>query len=245
MVVRLPRIHWWADDLDRELEILPRLAGRVALNIPEPLGRGSPSRGYPFSWAVYRWIAGEPWSRDLVADHTQAARDLAAFVTSLRGVDPLGVPASRRGDLLATQDRQTRDAIADLGDEVDSGIVEALWDAALALPQWHRAPVWLHGDLMPTNILLRDGRPVAVLDFGLSGVGDPAADMLPAWCLFSEETRPVYREGVDLDDATWLRGRGWALTIALQLIPYYAETAPQFAALGRRMLAAVVADAST
>ena len=242
MVVRLPRIHWWADDLDREMEVLPKLAGQVRLLIPEPLGRGSPGRGYPFAWAVYRWIPGQPWTDDLIQDKAQAARDLAAFVASLRAVDPTG-PPSRRGQPLSMQDRQTRDAIAAFGDELDAATVTALWDEASGLPPWEGTPMWLHGDLMPTNILLDQGRIVAVLDFGLAGVGDPAADMLPAWCLFSKAERSVYRDHVGMDESTWLRGRGWALSVALQLVPYYAETAPRFAEIGRRMLTEVLQDA--
>lgn len=242
MVVRLPRVHRWAEDLDRELDVLPKLAGQVPLLVPEPLRRGTPGCGYPFAWAVYRWIPGQPWKEDLVADHARAARDLGAFVASFRRLDAADAPPSRRGVPLASQDRQTREAIAALGDELDRGVVTALWDESLGLPRWEDSPVWLHGDLLPTNVLLRGGRVVAVLDFGLAGVGDPAADMLPAWCLFSSKERSVYRDEIALDQATWLRGRGWALSIALQLIPYYADTAPHFADIGRRMLVEVLED---
>jgi len=243
MVVRLPRIHWWADDLDRELDILPQLSGRLPLLVPEPLGRGRPGGGYPFTWAVYRWIPGQPWEPDQVSDQSRAARDLGEFVASLRSLDPTG-PSSRRGQPLRSQDLQTRDAIAALRDDLDSSVVTALWDDALAVPPWEATPIWLHGDLLPTNVLLDEGgRITAVLDFGLAGVGDPAADMLPAWCVFAREERSTYRDAVELDEATWLRGRGWALSVALQLIPYYAGSAPHFAQLGRRMLAEVVQDA--
>jgi aminoglycoside phosphotransferase (APT) family kinase protein len=176
-----------------------------------------------------------------VADQSQAARDLGAFVASLRALDPAG-PPSRRGEALKSQDRQTRDAIAALGDEVDSDVVTAMWDEALVLPRWEATSVWLHGDLMPTNVLTNDGRIAGVLDFGLAGVGDPAIDMLPAWCVFAPEERNTYRDAVGLDEATWLRGRGWALSVALQLIPYYVETAPNFAELGRDMLAELIRD---
>jgi len=243
MVVRLPRIHWWAEDLERELAILPKLAGQLPLEVPIPLRQGAAGNGYPFTWAVYQWIPGDPWKDDLVADPARAAHDLAGFVSYLHGLDTAGAPDSRRGEPLHSQDRKTRDAIAGFGDELDSSLVTALWDEALDLPQWKRRPVWLHGDLMPTNILVYEGRIVAVLDFGLSGVGDPAADMLPAWCLFTQAARRVYRDSIGPDEATWRRGRSWALSLALQLVPYYTDTAPHFAEVGRRMLAEVVDDA--
>jgi len=95
---------------------------------------------------------------------------------------------------------------------------------------------------MPTNILVDDARLTGVIDFGLSGIGDPAIDMLPAWSMFDPAERVIFRETLGPEEATWQRGRAWALTLALQIIPYYAESAPHFAELGRRMLFGVVDD---
>jgi len=126
-VVRLPRVHWWAADLDRELEILPRLNGHTSLRVPKPLGRGTPTSEFPFNWAIYEWIPGQQWFEDIVVDRVQAAHDLADFVSSLRSLGTSGAPSSRRGESFRTQDLKTRDAIAALGGIVDSVSLTDLW----------------------------------------------------------------------------------------------------------------------
>jgi aminoglycoside phosphotransferase (APT) family kinase protein len=50
-----------------------------------------------------------------------------------------------------------------------------------------------------------------VIDFGTSGVGDPACDLVPAWTMFDGDARETFADAVGLDDATWARARGWAL----------------------------------
>ena len=72
-------------------------------------------------------------------------------------------------------------------------------------------PVWIHGDLQPGNLVVDDGRLVAVIDWGALGVGDPAPDVAAALWTFTGAARDAYREAVCPDDATWLRACGWAL----------------------------------
>ena len=55
-------------------------------------------------------------------------------------------------------------------------------------------------------------------------VGDPACDMIVAWNLLPASARETFRAAVDVDDATWSRGRGWALSMALGQPPYYRNT---------------------
>jgi aminoglycoside phosphotransferase (APT) family kinase protein len=132
-----------------------------------------------------------------------------------------------------------------LGSAIPAYEVTAAWDAALSAPTWHRSPVWIHGDLAPGNLLVVDGRLSAVVDFGCLGVGDPACDVAVAWTLFSGEARAIYREGLSVDDATWERGRGWALSWSLIALPYYADTNPVIVRDARRALAEVLGDPST
>ena len=40
-------------------------------------------------------------------------------------------------------------------------------------------------------------------------------DLLPAWNLFPSAAREVYRQTLGVDDATWLRGMGWALSVSV------------------------------
>ncbi len=125
---------------------------------------------------------------------------------------------------------------------LDTGAVTAAWDAALQAPAWDGPPVWIHGDLQSLNLLVQQGRISAVIDFGCLGVGDPACDLIVAWNLLSAETRDVLRAALPVDDATWARGRGWALSVGLIALPYYQSTNPVLAGIARRAIAEVLAD---
>lgn len=242
LCLRLPRVRWWADDLEKELDWLPRLAPHLPLAVPEPVAKGNPGEGYPFSWAVYRWLPGEPWAPDRVRDQREAAAELARFVAALRQIDPTDGPPSGRSKPLPMREAQTREAIASLHGIVDTDAATAAWEASLDGPGWDGIPVWTHADLLPPNLLVDGGRLSAVIDFGVAGVGDPACDVIAAWSLFSSEGRDVFRAGLEIDDGTWERGRGWALAIALPIIPYYPETNPAFVAMAMRMLDEILSD---
>ncbi len=242
MVVRLPRIHWAVKDVEKEHEWLPRLAPLLPVAIPVPLGRGEPAEGYPWFWSVYRWRDGENPAVDRIADHGFLATELAQFVAALHRIDPTGGPPAGRGVPLREQDAPTRAAIGALHGMIDTAVVAAAWDAALQVPAWSRPPVWVHGDLSPGNLLIVDGRFSAVIDFGCLGVGDPACDLIVAWNLLPDDTRNVFRAALRVDDATWERGRGWALSIALIQLPYYHATNPVLAANARHVIHEVLAD---
>lgn len=112
--------------------------------------------------------------------------------------------------------------------KLDVRAAERAWDAALRAPSWEDPPVWFHGDLLAGNLLVNHGRLSAVIDWGCLGAGDPACDMLPAWSCLSVGTRDVFRNELDVDDGTWVRGRGWALYVALVGLVYYENTNPGF-----------------
>ena len=177
----------------------------------------------------------------------QAASDLAEFVAALQRIDATDGPRpgahnSFRGVPLATRDEPTRAAIAPWATRSTGGGTAA-WEAALGAPEWHRAPVWIHGDLDPRNVLVAHGRLSAVIDFGCLGVGDPACDVMVAWKLFTAHTRDVFRAALAVDDATWARARGWALSQALIALGYYTlETNRVLVLEARRWLVEVLAD---
>jgi aminoglycoside phosphotransferase (APT) family kinase protein len=125
---------------------------------------------------------------------------------------------------------------------LDPAAVTAVWDAALRAPAWDGQPVWIHGDLQTGNLLAAEGRLSAVIDFGGLGVGDPACDIFVAWDLFSAETRDTFRAALSVDDATWARGRGWALSFALIALPYYLDTNAEIVGIAQRMLGEVLAE---
>ena len=248
MVVRLLRRKGTSQTLEKELEWLPRLAPQLPLAIPVPRGKGTPAKGYPFPWSIYTWLKGENATGDVVTDLNQLARDLARFLSALQRVDPTGGPLPGahnffRGVPLRTRDETTRTAIASLGQAIDRDVVTAAWEATLRAPEWDRPPVWVHGDLDPRNVLVEQGRLCAVIDFGCLGVGDPACDVMAAWKLFSSDARNIFRTALSVDESTWMRSRGWALSQALVALSYYTEeTNPILVSEARRWMTEILAD---
>lgn len=247
MAVRLPRIHWATAQVEKEQHWLPQLAPHLPLAIPTPLAMGTPDEGYPWHWSVYRWLEGENATPERLADPCQAAAQLAQFIACLQRVDAAGGPLAgphnfSRGVPLALRDAPVRAAIQALHGTLDTQAAIAAWEAALQAPAWHGAPVWVHGDLQPGNLLAQEGRLRAVIDFGGLGVGDPACDLLVAWNLFSDQSRAAFRVALAVDDATWARGRGWALSVGLIALPYYLHTSPAMVSYAQHTIAQALAD---
>ncbi|MFF9913805.1 aminoglycoside phosphotransferase family protein [Streptomyces sp. NPDC013457] len=214
LAVRLPKTAETAGSVVKEQRWLPHLAPHLPLPVPVPVGAGRPGEGFGLPWSVYDWLDGADAFDAPICDLAHAAVELGRFGVALRGVDAAGGPRSFRGGHVTewTGDHIDR-AIRELGADgtVDGAAAAAAWESVLRLPQWDRDPVWVHGDLLPGNLLTREGRLSAVIDFGGLGTGDPACDMMAAWTLLTAETRPLFREAARVDDATWARGRGWAL----------------------------------
>ena len=249
MAVRLPRIHWAIEQVEKEHQWLPRLAPLLPLAIPIPLAKGEPGEGYPWHWSVYRWLEGENATVERLTDPRQAATDLAQFIVALQRIDATSGPPPEphglsRGQPLAMRDTYTRDAIATLRGVLDADAVTAVWDTAIKAPAWRGPLVWLHGDLQSGNLLAVQGRLSAIIDFGCLGVGDPAYDVMAAWLYLSAETRDVFRTALLVDDATWVRGRGLALSVGLIALPYYQSTNPVLAGIARHAIHEVLADFS-
>ncbi|WP_350278221.1 aminoglycoside phosphotransferase family protein [Kribbella sp. HUAS MG21] len=246
LAVRLPRTARHQGQIENDLTWMPRLAPYVSLPIPEPLALGQPSAEYPLTWGVYRWLPGAPFELATL-DGVQAARDLAGFVRSLREVDTTGAPVPdgdpfTRGTPLAPRDGMFREALDQVKEHFDVGLLTAAWEESLAADTWDGTPRWIHGDLMSGNILVADGKLSAVIDFGTASAADPAGDVLPAWWLFEGESRTAYREALEVDDATWLRARGWALSLTVIAIPYYLNRRPDALSGGQESVADILAD---
>jgi aminoglycoside phosphotransferase (APT) family kinase protein len=246
MVVRLPSAEGYVAQVEKEHRWLPRLAPHLPLAIPIPLAMGLPDHEYPWAWSVYHWIDGERASVERIGDLRAFANDLARFITALQQVDPTDVPVPKphnflRGGPLPTYDREMRQAIAGLDGRIDTGAATEVWDAALATI-WRDSPVWVHGDLTTGNMLVQQGRLRAVIDFGCSGVGDPACDLVIAWTLLSGESRNAFRTTLTADGATWARGRGWALWKALATLVDHKDTDPVQAEGARRVINEILSD---
>jgi aminoglycoside phosphotransferase (APT) family kinase protein len=240
LAVRLPRIAGAAGNVAAEQRWVPLLAPHLPVAVPAPVAVGEPTDDYPYPWTVCRWLPGRnPTPGDLCPE---LADDLAAFVTALRRVDPAGAPPAGRGVPLATRDEPTKAAIAASHRLVDTAAVAEVWADTLRVPPWDGPPTWAHADLSPGNLLTRDGRLTAVIDWGVAGVGDPTVDLIVAWNLLPPPARQVFRDALAVDDDTWRRGRGWALSIAMVQLPYYQHTNPPLAANARHVIGQVLAD---
>lgn len=247
MSVRLPRVHRAAEQVGKEHQWLPRFAPLLPLAIPSPLARGMPGDGYPWHWSVYRWLAGEDATIAPITDLSQAATELAGFLGALQRIDPRdGPPPGEhnffRGVPLALRDTSTREAIGSLRGMLEADAVTEAWETALDAPAWQGPLVWIHGDVQAGNLLVELGRVTAVIDFGGLAIGDPACDLMIAWTLFSGKSRDVFCAVLSVDDATWARGRGWALSVALIALPYYLETNPAIVRAAQQAINAVLAD---
>jgi aminoglycoside phosphotransferase (APT) family kinase protein len=219
MTVRLPSAAAYAEQVKKEHHWLPKLAPLLPLPIPVPLAVGVPALDYPWHWSVYRWLPGDNALIGTIVDLRQFAASLAQFLVALQQIKaadgpPPGLHNFFRGGSLTIYDGETRHAISALSNEIDVAAATAVWEAALAA-KWHNPALWLHGDVSAGNLLVEKGQLSAVIDFGCLGVGDPACDLSIAWTLFAGESRAAFRAALPLNNATWARGRGWALWKAL------------------------------
>jgi aminoglycoside phosphotransferase (APT) family kinase protein len=230
----------------KEHEWLPKLAPRLPLPIPVSLAMGEPSEDFPLRWSVRRWVDGEIALHAPVHDLVAFANDVGGFLTALYAIDASSGPAAGphsfwRGGPLSIYELEARQAIETLGDRIDGAACTEVMDAALART-WDREPVWVHGDIAPDNLLVREGRLSAVIDFGCSAVGDPACDLFMTWAFFSGPSREAFRAGLKLDEATWTRGRGWVMWKALIVLAREIDTGSDEEWLYRRLMDEVLAD---
>jgi aminoglycoside phosphotransferase (APT) family kinase protein len=248
LTVRLPSADGYVAGELKELEWLDRLAPALPLPIPVVEGAGMPSATFPRPWSIRRWISGETADPARIRDPERFAADLAAFLVALRAADATRGPAAgeqsfHRGADLAVYDEETRRSIVALRDEFDGHALSAIWDRAVA-SRWRHPPVWFHGDVADGNLLVdAQGRLAAVIDFGTSGVGDPACDTVIAWTLLRGRARERFREVLGLDDDTWGRGRGWALWKAVIMVTEHRESAPALADQARTVIEQLIDDA--
>lgn len=136
----------------------------------------------------------------------------------------------------------TRSAIEASRTVVDTEAVLEVWARSLEASPWNGKPVWIHGDLLKSNLLVQEGRLCAVIDFGGVGIGDPAADVVPAWSVFNEVGRETFRQALAVDDDTWCRARGYALYQAMMIVPYYPEMNPEFVTMAKRTVMEILSE---
>ncbi len=245
-VLRFPRRPSAVGLLRREAEWLPHLTD-LPLQIPSYVAMGDPDEGYPWPWAVLDWIPGDRAELSVLDNPAQAATDLAGFARAMRDMPSQAGPIAgsanhNRGVPLERLNDVTVESIGQLGDLFDTREMLMVWEAALNTPSWTGPPVWLHGDLNTGNLLARDGQLAAVIDFGLMARGDPAADLTPAWLLFERPEREVFLRESGLDDASLMRGMGWALYAGVVALAYYRHSNRPLARMTHRAIAEVLGD---
>lgn len=219
MVVRLPSAAEYAPQVEKEHYWLPKIAPFVSLPIPVPIAKGDSNDNYLWHWSIYRWIEGKPATIEGIRDVCQFATSLAEFLISLQQANTTNGPLPGqhcffRGAPLGIYTTETLDALTVLEGVIDTTTAQKLWETACRT-SWNRPPVWFHGDISAGNLLIHNGALCAIIDFGCSGIGDPACDMAIAWTFFSGKNREAFRNAMGIDEGTWTRGRAWALWKAL------------------------------
>ncbi|KDN79130.1 acetyltransferase [Streptomyces olindensis] len=246
MTVRLPTAEHYVPAVAKENRWLPVLAPSLPVPVPPVLAQGRPGEGYPYDWSVRGWLDGDVARPERIADLPRFAESVAEFLLALWAVDPTGGPLAGahsfyRGTPPAHYDEETRRALAALTGRIDTDRAAAVWDAAVRAT-WRGRPVWFHGDIAANNLLVRDGELAAVIDFGTSGVGDPACDLVIAWTMFTGDSREAFRRAVGQDRAAWARARGWALWKGLICLAQDIDTDAEQAAVHRRVIEEVLDD---
>tara|TARA_R110002072_G_scaffold46082_10_gene127996 strand:+ start:25965 stop:27038 length:1074 start_codon:yes stop_codon:yes gene_type:complete len=259
LVVRMPRQPGAGTVILKEQQWLPFIGARLSVSVPEFVVVGEPAFGYPEQWSIVRWLDGDmprPTSLevDTPEERNELAADLASVILTLRQVElpesALDEPTLRnyRGRSLQEFDRATRYCIKQCrkidGLNLDLDLALSVWTDGLSLPGASAAGAdsWFHGDLVCENLLLKDGKLSSVLDFGGLSIGDPTIDLHGAWELFDGPAREVFRARLNVDDAEWLRGRAWALGVALGTFSYYWAKMPSRMECRLAMVRSVLED---
>lgn len=219
MLIRMPSSLDYAPQVEKEQKWLPQLAAALPLKIPKPIAMGHPEFTYPCKWSIYEWIDGKPARIEEIDNLVEFAIDLGNFLKALHKIETLGGPepgihSFYRGGSLAVYDEQTRKAISIIKNTTDTSQLIQIWEKAL-MSQWEKKPVFVHGDISAGNLLTKNGKLHAVIDFGQLSIGDPACDLAIAWTFFHGKSRKSFHEKISLDTHTWARARGWTLWKAL------------------------------
>lgn len=244
LVARLPRRRLAADNARNEQRMLSAVGALLPLATPVPVRLGEPDTtlGYPYPWSIVPWLAGTV-AAEATIDQAASAPRLGAFLAALHRPAPPDVADNpyRSGDVCQRAEVvATRLAdVAPAWPEVDGDRLVA--EVAAADSTWTAAPVWVHGDLHPRNLLIDEhGVLSAVLDFGDTHAGDPAVDLGGIWLLLDRVHHEAIRSHLDVDDETWRRGRAWGIHLAGALASHPADT--DFARIARAALTRVIED---
>jgi aminoglycoside phosphotransferase (APT) family kinase protein len=219
--IRLPSAQEYHEQVEKEQKWLPKIAPHLPLPISQPIAQGVPTEEFPWNWSIYKWLEGVSANQLSFSDNAleTIAVQLAQFLAALHQYDPDEGPIPGlhnwwRGAHPSVYDLETQSLINELKEFIDPDKATLLWNRAIS-STWQHDPVWVHGDVASGNILIKDDKISAIIDFGCMGVGDPACDLTIAWTFFKGNSRKLFKENLPLDEETWARARGWALWKAL------------------------------
>ncbi|MHB9295725.1 hypothetical protein PilKf_01473 [Pillotina sp. SPG140] len=226
--IRFPILEEYADSILKEYRILPYLSKKLTLNIPQPIGLGNPNNLYPFHWVIYNWIDGDCYDNNKISDFQEIISELANFIKELHSIELLKNAPKAGRKPLAELNTMTIDALNNSKNEIDYKKTIKIWNFLVNTPVWDNEPVWIHADLLKSNVLIKDNHISGIIDFGSAGVGDPAFDIIPAWSLFSLENRIIFKKKLNINNILWNRACAYALHQAAIGIPYYRESNKSF-----------------
>ncbi len=217
LLIRMPTAESYALKVPKEQSLLPKLLSHLTVSIPVPIKMGAASQDYPYPFSIYKWLEGTSINL-LVLDNDcleKLASDLAGFLKELQGINTVEGPAPGqhnwwRGDHVSVYDKGTREQISELSTIIDETKAIKLWEQACKT-KWNKLPVWIHGDFAVGNMLLKENKLSAIIDFGGMALGDPACDLVIAWTFLNGKARDIFFQEIDLDEDTWLRAKAWAL----------------------------------
>lgn len=217
--VRLPRREVAVALLANEQRWLPLIAARIPLETPVSVYAGKASAGFPWPWSVVNWIPGSTAEHHAFrpADVSMLAETLTALhqpAAQAAPVNPFrGGPVHAKDDLVSERlNRLGRRC------DVDGGRIAAIWREACDAPDAEQR-VWLHGDLHPRNVVIRDGSLAGLIDWGDLNGGDASTDVACVWLVIdSAPLRQEFLNAYGADDALVCRARGWALHFGLALL---------------------------
>ncbi|MBK3577018.1 aminoglycoside phosphotransferase family protein [Streptomyces sp. MBT65] len=227
--------------LEQEARASAELARVSRFPVPEPVALGKPGAGYPMPWSVQTWLPGAVASDADPSGSDAFAEDLAVFIAALRAAETRGrlFSGDYRGGVLAHHDDWMATCFEESEGLLDVPRLRQVWGRFRELPRTS-PDVMSHGDLIPGNVLVSEGRLSGVLDTGGFGPADPALDLVSAWHLLRPGPREVLRRTLACDDLEWERGKAWAFEQAMGLVWYYVETNPTMSGLGRRTLGRIL-----
>jgi aminoglycoside phosphotransferase (APT) family kinase protein len=232
--------------LESEAQAARELLGRTRFRTPEPVALGEPGEGYPLPWSVQTWLPGTAATDEDPGGSVAFAHDLAEFIHGVRAIDTGGraFNGKGRGGDLRSHHAWMETCFEHSERLMDVPRLRRMWSVLRELPPSAAGDVMTHGDLIPGNVLVGDGRLVGVIDVGGLGPADPALDLVCAWHLLEAGPRQGLHDDLNCDDLEWERGKAWAFEQAMGVVWYYVESNPAMSLMGQRTLQRILADTS-